>query len=147
MARMLGIDVCSLLISIYDCFMLIRERPCALQEPEARIVFGMMGSSLLRVRTMGRYYIFSCESRSDFYSRKDSRQLQVGLTKGSSLSRLAALFAATGDASLLDQAEITLAAAISDLTVNDILKESCNDTVAVWDREIVPSNENRRSLL
>jgi len=45
-------------------------------------------------------------------------------------SGLAALSVATGDASLLDQAEITLDATISHLTVNDILKESCDDAKA-----------------
>ena len=45
-------------------------------------------------------------------------------------SGLAALAAATGDSSLYDQAEITLDAAISLLTVNDIFKESCDDAAA-----------------
>jgi len=42
-------------------------------------------------------------------------------------SGLAALSVANGDASLLDQAELTLDATISHLTENDILKESCDD--------------------
>ena len=44
-------------------------------------------------------------------------------------SGLAALYVARGstDTSLLDQAEITLDATISYLTVNNILKESCDD--------------------
>jgi len=42
-------------------------------------------------------------------------------------SGLAALYAASGDTSLLDQAEITLDATISGLTVGRILKESCDD--------------------
>lgn len=42
-------------------------------------------------------------------------------------SGLAALYAANGDTSLLDQAEITLDATISQLTMKGILKESCDD--------------------
>ncbi|KIM78915.1 glycoside hydrolase family 76 protein [Piloderma croceum F 1598] len=45
-------------------------------------------------------------------------------------SGLAALSAANGDTSLLDQAEITLDATISRLTVNSILKESCDNVNA-----------------
>jgi len=45
-------------------------------------------------------------------------------------SGLAALSAAHGDTSLLDQAEITLDATISRLTVNSILKESCDNVDA-----------------
>lgn len=45
-------------------------------------------------------------------------------------SGLAALYAATGDSSLLDQAEITLDATISLLTSDDILKESCDDAAS-----------------
>ncbi|KAL1748686.1 glycoside hydrolase family 76 protein [Schizophyllum fasciatum] len=42
-------------------------------------------------------------------------------------SGLAQLYVATGDASLLDEAEITLDAAIAHKTQNGILKESCDD--------------------
>ncbi|KAG6812607.1 hypothetical protein H0H92_001958 [Tricholoma furcatifolium] len=42
-------------------------------------------------------------------------------------SGLAALYAATGDSSLLDQAELTLDATITYLTDDDILRESCDD--------------------
>ena len=42
-------------------------------------------------------------------------------------SGLGALYKATGDSSLLTQAEITLDATISLLTVNGILKESCDN--------------------
>jgi predicted alpha-1,6-mannanase (GH76 family) len=45
-------------------------------------------------------------------------------------SGLAALAAATGDTSYLDQAEITLDATISQLTSDDILKESCDDAAS-----------------
>ena len=45
-------------------------------------------------------------------------------------SGLAALSAATGNTTLLDQAEITLDATIQDLTQDDILKESCDDVVS-----------------
>ncbi|PPQ69901.1 hypothetical protein CVT26_014164 [Gymnopilus dilepis] len=45
-------------------------------------------------------------------------------------SGLAALAAATGNKSYLDQAEITLDATISHLTSNNILKESCDDAAA-----------------
>ncbi|KAJ6626960.1 Six-hairpin glycosidase-like protein [Mycena sp. CBHHK59/15] len=44
-------------------------------------------------------------------------------------SGLAALYAVTGDKSLLDEAEITLDATIKYLTSNNILKESCDDPV------------------
>ena len=50
----------------------------------------------------------------------------IGL-QGVVASGLAALSAANGNTSLLDQAEITLDATISRLTVNGILKESCDD--------------------
>ncbi len=46
-------------------------------------------------------------------------------------SGLAALFVATGDSSLLDQAEITLDATVAHLTAGtSILKESCDDALA-----------------
>lgn len=43
---------------------------------------------------------------------------------------LGALYAATGDATLLDQAEITLDAAIRLKTQNNILRESCDDATS-----------------
>ncbi|KAF7340155.1 Six-hairpin glycosidase [Mycena venus] len=45
-------------------------------------------------------------------------------------SGLGALYAVTGDKTLLDQAEITLDATIQLLTSNNILKESCDDPVS-----------------
>jgi len=45
-------------------------------------------------------------------------------------SGLAALSVANGDRFLLDQAEITLDAAVNRLTVNGILKESCDDVAS-----------------
>ncbi|KIK67462.1 glycoside hydrolase family 76 protein [Collybiopsis luxurians FD-317 M1] len=45
-------------------------------------------------------------------------------------SGLAALYAATGNTTLLDQAEITLDATIAHLTQNDILKESCDNAAS-----------------
>jgi len=42
-------------------------------------------------------------------------------------SGLAALSVANGDAALLDQAEITLDATINHLTMNNVLKEPCDD--------------------
>ncbi|KAJ7725838.1 glycoside hydrolase family 76 protein [Mycena maculata] len=45
-------------------------------------------------------------------------------------SGLSALYAVTGDTTLLTQAEITLDATISLLTEDDILKESCDDAAA-----------------
>jgi hypothetical protein len=50
--------------------------------------------------------------------------------KGVIASGLGALYTATGNATLLDQAEITLDATIAHLTVNNILKESCDDVSA-----------------
>jgi hypothetical protein len=44
-------------------------------------------------------------------------------------SGLAALFKATGNTTLLDQAEITLDATVSHLTQNNILKENCDNVV------------------
>jgi hypothetical protein len=43
---------------------------------------------------------------------------------------LAALFAATGEISYLDEAETTLDATINLLTQNNILKEPCDDVVS-----------------
>ncbi|TFY60411.1 hypothetical protein EVG20_g7426 [Dentipellis fragilis] len=45
-------------------------------------------------------------------------------------SGLGALYAATGNTTLLDQAEITLDATIAHLTVNNILKESCDNAAS-----------------
>jgi hypothetical protein len=45
-------------------------------------------------------------------------------------SGLANLYATTGDASLLDEAEITLDATINHLAENFILKETCDDADA-----------------
>lgn len=63
-------------------------------------------------------------------------------------SGLAALSAAHGDTSLLDQAEITLDATISRLTVNSILKESCDNVDAAkcdHDQQIFKVREARIS--
>jgi hypothetical protein len=43
---------------------------------------------------------------------------------------LANLYAATGDKSLLDEAEITLDAAVKHLSTNNILQESCDDAAS-----------------
>lgn len=64
-------------------------------------------------------------------------------------SGLAALSAASGDTSLLDQAEITLDATVSRLTVNNILKESCDDVDATkcdHDQQIFKVREARISF-
>ncbi|KAF7979100.1 hypothetical protein HWV62_43624 [Athelia sp. TMB] len=45
-------------------------------------------------------------------------------------SGLSALYAATGDSTLLTQAEITLDATISQLSTNNILKESCDNAAS-----------------
>ena len=50
--------------------------------------------------------------------------------KGVIASGLGALYAITGNASLLDAAEITLDATIAHLTENGILKESCDDATS-----------------
>lgn len=44
-------------------------------------------------------------------------------------SGLGVLYAVTGDSSLLDEAEKTLDAVVSGMTVNGILKEACDDAV------------------
>ncbi|KAE9391252.1 hypothetical protein BT96DRAFT_312145 [Gymnopus androsaceus JB14] len=49
--------------------------------------------------------------------------------QGVILSGLGALYVATGNETLLSQAEITIDASIKNLTENGILKESCDDVV------------------
>jgi len=62
----------------------------------------------------------------DFNTCQNNGQTTWTYNQGVVASGLAALSQATGDKSLLDQAEITLDATIALLTTNDILKESCD---------------------
>lgn len=52
------------------------------------------------------------------------------MLQGVIASGLSALYAATGDSTLLTQAEITLDATISQLSTNNILKESCDNAAS-----------------
>jgi predicted alpha-1,6-mannanase (GH76 family) len=57
-------------------------------------------------------------------------------------SGLAALSVATGNTTYLTEAEITLDAALADLTVNGILKESCDNV----DSGTTPCNNDQTSF-
>jgi len=61
---------------------------------------------------------------------KNNGQTTWTYNQGVIASGLAALYAATGNITLLDQAEITLDATIQHLSTNNILKESCDDAVS-----------------
>lgn len=65
----------------------------------------------------------------DFFPSCPACQKFTG-PQGVIASGLAALSVANGDRFLLDQAEITLDAAVNRLTVNGILKESCDDVAS-----------------
>ena len=56
--------------------------------------------------------------------------ITFAIHQGVIASGLAALYSATKNTTLLDQAEITLDATISLLTDDDILKESCDDALS-----------------
>jgi len=62
----------------------------------------------------------------DFNTCKNNGQTTWTYNQGVIASGLAALYAITGNKTLLDQAEITLDATISHLSTNNILKESCD---------------------
>ncbi|KAI0028458.1 Six-hairpin glycosidase [Vararia minispora EC-137] len=63
----------------------------------------------------------------DFNTCQNNGQTTWTYNQGVIASGLGALYTATGNTTLLDQAEVTLDATIAHLTVNNILKESCDD--------------------
>ncbi|KAF5393537.1 hypothetical protein D9757_000557 [Collybiopsis confluens] len=66
----------------------------------------------------------------DFNTCQNNGQTTWTYNQGVIASGLAALYSATGNTTLLDQAEITLDATIAHLTQNDILKESCDNAAS-----------------
>ncbi|KXN90628.1 hypothetical protein AN958_03868 [Leucoagaricus sp. SymC.cos] len=66
----------------------------------------------------------------DFSTCRNNGQTTWTYNQGVIASGLANLYAATGDTSLLDEAEITLDATIQHLVTNNILRESCDDAAA-----------------
>ncbi|PFH45907.1 glycoside hydrolase family 76 protein [Amanita thiersii Skay4041] len=66
----------------------------------------------------------------DFSTCKNNGQTTWTYNQGVIASGLGALFVATGDSSLLDQAEITLDAVVAHITDNNILRESCDNAQA-----------------
>ncbi|KAI0047159.1 glycoside hydrolase family 76 protein [Auriscalpium vulgare] len=63
----------------------------------------------------------------DFNTCQNNGQTTWTYNQGVIASGLGALYAVTGDKSLLDAAEVTLDATISQLTQNGVLKESCDN--------------------
>jgi len=66
----------------------------------------------------------------DFNTCLNNGQTTWTYNQGVIASGLANLFAATGDSTLLDEAEITLDATIRNLVTNNILRESCDNAVS-----------------
>ncbi|KAG6862254.1 hypothetical protein C0995_002185 [Termitomyces sp. Mi166 len=66
----------------------------------------------------------------NFDNCQNNGQTTWTYNQGVIASGLGALYAATGNSSLLTQAELTLDATIAHLSTNNILRESCDDAVA-----------------
>ncbi|KAF4567449.1 hydrolase 76 protein [Pleurotus pulmonarius] len=66
----------------------------------------------------------------DFNTCANNGQTTWTYNQGVIASGLGALFAATGDRTLLDEAEITLDATIRHLSTNNILRESCDNAAS-----------------
>ncbi|KAG6917833.1 hypothetical protein DXG01_000893 [Tephrocybe rancida] len=66
----------------------------------------------------------------NFNDCKNNGQTTWTYNQGVIAAGLASLSAATGDKSLLDQAELTLDATIAHLSTNNILRESCDNAVS-----------------